>query len=43
MSIAGTAIAHERARIPVVDNENRPVGIISRQGLKQILAKFINH
>lgn len=42
MTIAGTAIAHERARIPVVDNENRPIGIISRQGLKQILAKFMN-
>lgn len=40
-SIIATAIAHERARIPVVDNDNRPVGIISRQGLKQILAKFM--
>jgi CBS domain-containing protein len=39
--IFGTAIAHERARIPVVDNENHPIGIISRQGLKQILAKFM--
>ncbi len=41
MSIAATAIAHERARIPVVDYDNRPIGIISRQGLKQILEKFI--
>lgn len=40
-SIIATAIAHERARIPVVDHDNRPVGIISRQGLKQILAKFM--
>ncbi|MFT7644827.1 MAG: CBS domain-containing protein [Candidatus Paceibacteria bacterium] len=40
-AIFGTAIAHERARIPVVDNENHPIGIISRQGLKQILAKFM--
>jgi len=40
-SIVATAIAHERARIPVVDDENHPVGIISRQGLKQILAKFM--
>lgn len=42
MSIAATAIAHQRARIPVVDNDNRPVGIISRRGLKSILAKFLN-
>ncbi len=42
MSIIATAIAHERARIPVVDEENRPIGIISRQGLKQILAKFMD-
>ena len=41
MSIAATAITHERARIPVVDSDNRPIGIISRQGLKQIIAKFI--
>lgn len=41
MSIAATAIAHQRARIPVVDAENRPVGIISRQGLKHILAKYL--
>lgn len=42
MSIAATAIAHKRARIPVVDKDNRPVGIISRRGLKKILAKFLN-
>jgi CBS domain-containing protein len=41
MSIVATAISHQRARIPVVDADNRPVGIISRQGLKQILAKFM--
>ena len=41
MTVATTAIAHQRARIPVVDKENRPVGIISRQGLKHILAKFL--
>lgn len=41
MSIIATAIAHQRARIPVVDKENRPVGIISRQGLKQVLGKYI--
>ena len=42
ISIVATAIAHERARIPVVDVDNRPIGIISRQGLKQILAKFMD-
>ena len=41
MTIAATAIAHQRARIPVVDSDNRPVGIISRQGLKHILAKYL--
>ena len=41
MPIIATAITHERARIPVIDSDNRPIGIISRQGLKQILAKFM--
>jgi CBS domain-containing protein len=35
MAIIATAIAHERARIPVVDEDEHPIGIISRQGLKQ--------
>ena len=42
ITIAANAIAHQRARIPVVDAENRPIGIISRQGLKQILARFMD-
>lgn len=41
MAIAATAIGHQRARIPVVDKDGRPVGIISRQGLKHIIAKFL--
>lgn len=41
LTIISTAIAHERARIPVVNKDNRPVGIISRQGLKSVLAKFL--
>lgn len=41
MAVAATAIAHQRARIPVVDAEGRPIGIISRQGLKHILAQFL--
>lgn len=41
MAVAATAIANQRARIPVVDKDNHPVGIISRQGLKHIIAKFL--
>lgn len=41
VAIAATAIGHQRSRIPVVDIDNRPIGIISRQGLKQIMAKFL--
>ena len=40
LAVAAAAIAHQRARIPVVDHDERPIGIISRQGLKQILGKF---
>ncbi len=42
INIAATAIAYQRARIPVVDHENRPIGIISRRGLKHILGNFLN-
>lgn len=42
MAVAANAIAHQRVRIPVVDKEGRPVGIISRQGLKHIIAKYLN-
>lgn len=38
MSIAGAAIANKRARIPVVNEAHEPVGIISRRGLKHIIA-----
>jgi len=41
VAIAATAIGHQRSRIPVVDIDNRPIGIISRQGLKQILSKYV--
>lgn len=41
MEVAAVAISHGRARIPVVDHDDRPIGIISRQGLKQILGKFM--
>jgi CBS domain-containing protein len=41
MAVAATAIAHQRARIPVVDGDGKPVGIISRQGLKHIIGDFL--
>lgn len=41
MSVAAKAIAQRKARIPVVDDENRPVGIVSRRGLKHILAEHL--
>lgn len=41
MTIAATAIGFQRARIPVVDGEGHPVGIISRQGIKKIIAQFL--
>ncbi len=41
IAIAGIAIAHQSARIPVVDHENRPIGVISRRGMKHILATFL--
>lgn len=40
MEVAATAIAHGRARIPVVDHDDRPIGVISRRGLKDILENF---
>lgn len=42
MSIIATAIAQQRVRIPVIDKDGRPIGIISRQGLKRILGRFMN-
>lgn len=43
MEVAATAIAHGRARVPVVDHDDRPVGVISRRGLKDILKNFLTH
>ena len=42
LSIASTAITHETQHIPIVDDEDHPIGIISRRGLKHILAKYLN-
>ncbi len=40
LNVIATAIAHNRSSIPVVNKDNRPVGIISRRGLKHIIRKF---
>lgn len=37
LTIAATAIAHQTAHIPIMDVENKPIGFISRRGLKHIL------
>ncbi len=42
VEVAAAAIAYGRARMPVVDHDNRPIGIVSRQGLKQILGKYLH-
>lgn len=41
VSVAAAAIAHQHSRIPVVDHEDRPIGVISRQGLKHILGDVL--
>ena len=41
MAVASIAIAHNRVHIPVVDADNHPVGIISRRGLKHIIAQYL--
>ena len=42
LAIAATAIAHQTAHIPVVDHDERPIGFISRRGLKHILAQYLD-
>lgn len=42
VTIAAIAIGQGKARMPVVDHENHPIGMVSRQGLKQILAKYLH-
>ncbi len=41
VQVASSAVAHQHTRIPVVDHDNRPIGIISRHGLKHILAEYL--
>lgn len=38
MTVASVAISQRKAHIPVVDKDERPVGIISRRGVKHIIA-----
>jgi CBS domain-containing protein len=42
MSVAATAIAEGKARIPVVDDTNMPVGMVSRRGLKHLIAHYLD-
>ena len=42
MEVAAIAISEHKARMPVVDHEGRPIGMISRQGLKHILGTFMH-
>ena len=42
LTIAGTAITHSTESIPVVDDEDHPIGVISRMGLKKILAEYLD-
>lgn len=41
VNVAAAALAHQHSRIPVVDHENRPIGVISRQGLKRIIGNYM--
>ncbi len=41
MEIAANAIVNKQLRIPVVDHDNRPIGIISRRGLKHMIGSVL--
>ncbi len=41
IAVIANAVAYQRARLPVVDHEDRPIGIISRQGLKRVLEQYL--
>jgi len=41
MEVATNAIAHKSVRIPVVDADGKPAGIISRRGLKHIIGNAL--
>jgi CBS domain-containing protein len=41
LTIASVAITHSTESIPIVDGEDHPIGVISRKGLKHILAEYL--
>ena len=41
MAVASATVGKGRYRVPVVDENNRPIGIISRRGIKQIIARCL--
>lgn len=42
MEVAVIGIERGQARIPVVDEDNKPVGVITRRGLKKIIAQHLD-
>ncbi len=42
MEVAVIAIERGQARIPVVDEDNKPLGAITRRGLKKIMAQHLD-
>lgn len=42
MTIAVKAISGQHVRIPVIDDEGKPIAIISRRGLKHIIGDALN-
>ena len=43
MAVAALAIATGRTHIPVIDADSRPVGVISRRGVKHIIAHALGN
>lgn len=43
ISIAAIAIANQTAHLPIVDHDDRPIGVISRRALKHILGNFLEN
>lgn len=41
ITIASTALTHQVENIPIIDHANHPIGIISRRGIKHILAQYL--
>jgi CBS domain-containing protein len=41
ITVAASAIASRRTHLPVVDRENIPIGVISRRGIKHIIANAL--